>query len=296
MDWIKDIGKDEIRSGFLVTTDRKKVWQVEMSLLEKFRSICKKHDLKWYAGYGTLLGAVRHKGFIPWDDDIDVLMMRPDYERFKAIAAQELSEPFFLQNSYTDSFLMAFSKIRDSRTTGIEFIDDPNMHQGIFLDIFPLDDVPDKQSQRLDSIKQIQYELWATIVSPQQIDAYVSDGGNSRVSGELLQRLCRMPAAERMEQFETFCSDHFGKSSRVNFITEELLDITPSWQRDWFAETMEVPFEQGSIVIPKEYDKILTESYGDYMQFVKGKTDHEGIILSADIPYRQYFREVLLKQ
>ena len=93
---IKDIHTDEIRCDFLVTTDRKKVWQVELELLAEFDRICRKYGLRYFADYGTLLGAARHKGFIPWDDDIDVTMMRPDYERLKQIMKQErLPEPFF---------------------------------------------------------------------------------------------------------------------------------------------------------------------------------------------------------
>ena len=106
--------KKEIRSDFLVDEKRKKVWAVELEMLEKLDEVCKNHDITYWVFYGTLLGAVRHKGFVPWDDDIDVVMFRNDYERFQTVAPHEFQEPYFFQNSYTDRRIWALSKIRDS--------------------------------------------------------------------------------------------------------------------------------------------------------------------------------------
>lgn len=78
------------------------MWAVELHMLEAFDEVCKKYGLTYYVDFGTLLGAVRHQGFIPWDDDIDVVMFRDDYERFQAIAPYEFLELYFFQNSYTD--------------------------------------------------------------------------------------------------------------------------------------------------------------------------------------------------
>ena len=89
-----------MRSGFLVTSHRKKLWNVQIGLIKEFERICKKHNIKWFAFYGTLLGAARHKGFIPWDDDVDVAMLRPDYNKFLDIAADEIKYPYFLDNWY----------------------------------------------------------------------------------------------------------------------------------------------------------------------------------------------------
>ena len=128
--------QEEIRSGYKVSQKMKKIWAVQLNLLEYFDKLCREHELRYFVDYGTLLGAVRHQGFIPWDDDIDVVMFRDDYEKLKIIAGREVESPYFFQNSYTDIMIWAFSKLRDDRTTAIEFPDIlPEFHQGIFIDI-----------------------------------------------------------------------------------------------------------------------------------------------------------------
>ena len=166
--FVENIDCDEMRNGFLVTSHRKKLWNVQIGLINEFARICKKHNLKWFACYGTLLGAARHKGFIPWDDDVDLAMLRPDYNKFIKIAAEEIKYPYFLDNwcnykcetdmdysldsdfplikqsSFLEGHFPRFPifKIRDCRTTMIEFPDRKNTNQGIWIDVFPFDPTP----------------------------------------------------------------------------------------------------------------------------------------------------------
>ena len=92
--FVDDLDRDEMRSGFLVTSHRKKLWNAQIGLINEFARVCKKHNLRWFAIGGTLLGAARHKGFIPWDDDVDVCMLRPEYEKLRRIIASEVKPPF----------------------------------------------------------------------------------------------------------------------------------------------------------------------------------------------------------
>ena len=98
----KEFLKSETREDFLVDEKRKKIWAVELDLLLEFDKLCKEYSLTYFLMHGTLLGAVRHKGFVPWDDDIDVVMPRKDYDKFLALA-DTIKEPYFLQTPITDS-------------------------------------------------------------------------------------------------------------------------------------------------------------------------------------------------
>ena len=90
--------EDEIRDGFFVPSEMKRAWAAELEVLSEIDKICKKHNIKYFADWGTLLAAVRHEGFIPWDDDLDITMKREDYCRFMEIAQTELPEGFSAYN------------------------------------------------------------------------------------------------------------------------------------------------------------------------------------------------------
>lgn len=140
-----DFLNEEIRCGYTVTEQMKKVWAVELDLLHELLRVCDKHGLHCYADAGTLLGAVRHKGFIPWDDDIDVVMFREDYEKLKKIADLEFVKPYFFQTAYTDNqYTYGHAQLRNIKTTGILEEEKDKRRpfvQGIFIDIFVLDGV-----------------------------------------------------------------------------------------------------------------------------------------------------------
>ena len=149
LDIPKEFLDEEERCGFHITKKQKEVWAVELDLLVELDRVCKKYNLKYCATGGTLLGAIRHKGFIPWDDDIDVMMLRDDYEKLCNIAPQEFKDPYFFQTEYSDpGSLRRHAQFRNSNTTGIlstEFPLRKPINQGIFLDIFPQDNVIDDE-------------------------------------------------------------------------------------------------------------------------------------------------------
>ena len=142
--------KEEIRNGYHISNKTKKIWYTQIHLYEEFDKFCKKFNLKYYAGYGTLLGAVRHKGFIPWDDDMDFTMPRPDYQRMVELAPAHFNYPIYFQNYHTEpkaSVIYNFSRLRNEETIylGKDSSETRNDHPGIFIDIFPLDAVPPYQ-------------------------------------------------------------------------------------------------------------------------------------------------------
>ncbi len=288
--------QEEERSGFLVTEKRKKVWAAGLRMLELFDTVCRKYDLKYFVYYGTLLGAVRHQGFVPWDDDIDVVMLREDYEKFQAVAPAEIQEPYFFQNSYTDRLLWPFSKIRDSRTTAIEpkFAKVEGFHQGIFMDIFPLDSVPDGKNMQFPVIEEIQKLLWNIVMIPRQVLVELSGGKEMILDPGFIVDLVKEDVRYRFRVFEEFMASHFGETEQVNYI---LYEMYPTHYRStklkWFQETVYLPFEHLRVPAPAEYDQILTQSYGDYHKPVRGGTEHEDIILEPEIPYGEYLARFL---
>ena len=123
----------------------RKVQLVEVEILNEIDRICKKHKIKYFLVGGTLLGAVRHKGFIPWDDDIDIAMLRDDYDKFINIClnTDELSDQYFMHSDITDdNYWLPYIKVRKNNTTFSEkFLKDYDTHKGIFVDIFPLENI-----------------------------------------------------------------------------------------------------------------------------------------------------------
>lgn len=121
----------------------RKLQETELEILLETDRICRKYEILYQLSGGTLLGAVRHKGFIPWDDDVDICMLREDYNRFLSICEKELGEKYFLQTYETDSeFFHSFARIRKNNTLALQRqYKGMDMHHGIFIDVFPLDNI-----------------------------------------------------------------------------------------------------------------------------------------------------------
>ena len=134
--------EEEVIADYKISDKMKKIWKVELAMLEEADRICKKYGLTYYLVHGSLLGAVRHQGFIPWDDDLDIAMSRDDYDRFLELAPKELTKPLSLHTPATepDLFWGGFARLRDGSTTGIEARDlNHKGNLGIWMDILPLD-------------------------------------------------------------------------------------------------------------------------------------------------------------
>ena len=144
----------------------KEVQQKELQILLEVDRICKRNGLTYYLIGGSALGAVRHGGFIPWDDDIDIAMPRDDYRKFLKLCSRELPAEYFLQ-TYTSQpdFPYPFAKVNLNNTTFIENrLHKLNIHHGIFIDVFPLDGVPHRKMWQALEAKLVKFLRWAIII------------------------------------------------------------------------------------------------------------------------------------
>ena len=286
----------EIRCGYEVSAKLKKIWAVELDLLAEFDRVCKLHGIKYQIFAGTLLGAVRHKGFIPWDDDVDVAMSREDFNKLCEIASTEFKEPYFFQTALNDrKYFFGFGRLRNGLTTGVirghESLDYNN---GIYIDVFPLDGIPDSRYR-----SWIQRHIQVLIVKC--CTTYGRMRRKSNHVSEVLSRLIR--PLIRLLPFEWWYSLYVGvlslytkHSNRLCLRTHFLFGERYIILKSELADTIEMSFENLMVPVPRSYDTVLSRIYGNYMHFpsveLRGKW-HEGQIhFEPDMPYKEYLKSM----
>ena len=143
--------KEEYRDGYLVSEKLKKIWAIDLDLFAEFSRVCRKHDIKFSVSFGTMIGAVRHKGFIPWDDDFDIMLERREYEKLMAIDPSEFQAPYFLQTVLSDRAVFSpLARFRNSATTGyISGYPKQGYNNGIYLDLYCFDANPQSRMKYL---------------------------------------------------------------------------------------------------------------------------------------------------
>ena len=256
----------EERNGFLVTKERKEIWAVGLDLLNELDRVCKKHGLQYFVDSGSLIGAVRHKGFIPWDDDIDVIMKRADYDKLSEIAATEFKHPYFLQTAYTDKgYLRGHAQLRNSDTSAMlpKEAKKVPFNQGIFLDIFPID--ADSKIKLFNRTKCWILRKYHAIFNY----VYMKEPGKS-IKSKLYAKI-----AEGIRKNPEKASRHFEKICRFVIFKSNCYDKISYYRRynkykyfenELFDKVLYVPFENLTVPIPAGYDVTLSRTYGkDYM-------------------------------
>lgn len=243
----------------LTQEDLQQLKQVELDAFKAFIDVCERLNLRYYLLGGTLLGAVRHKGFIPWDDDIDVGMPRADYEIFLEKAQALLPEKYFVQSNRVEKeFPYNYAKIRDVETTYLESsVAHLSICHGAFIDVFPLDFYPDADKEK-DFFKK-KVNLTRRIEN-------VFGGVYKRVWWKkiicfLLAPMSLQKALEEREKLYLSATDK-GRTANYSGAWGEK-EIVPT---EWYGEGSVLEFEGLSVRAPKEYEKWLTQVYGEYMK------------------------------
>ncbi len=256
-----------------------------LQLLSEFDRICRKHDIKYILFAGSAIGAARHKGFIPWDDDIDVAMLRSEYDRFLSLASSEIdSKVFYLQREFSAHWPMFFSKLRLNNTACIEryIPKDPKVHQGIYIDIFPVDNLSESKW-----MAKLQFAA-SKVVIAKSLDrrGYLTDSKKKKIFMAMCKLLPQRPmlrfAQKRKNTKTKYVHSFFAAASKYG------KNVFP---RKWFLEQTELEFEGLKIPVSGHYHDMLTRIYGDYMVIPSEKERGckvHGEIVDTEHSYEMY--------
>lgn len=295
---------EEVRCGYNVTHKMKKIWAIELDLLHELQRVCNKYNLKYFSDSGTTIGAVRHQGFIPWDDDIDLVMIRDDYEKLRQVATNEFKHPYFFQIEDTDpGSARGHIQLRNSETTGIlksELECKFKFNQGIFIDIFPLDSVPDDEQLLKEHIKkceELKQKMNQKRYFVEQYLLFKRWNFIAKFINKIRHNHYRNP-----QKYPTGYNQYFQKYdqqiSLYNGCTSKRfanLGLMPykehrlRWKDDYKSALIK-PFEFLDISIPIGYNRILSKVYGNWETPVITQTDHGDILFDPEQSYKLYIK------
>lgn len=255
-----------------------------LEILLAVDKVCKEHNLRYYIMAGTMLGAVRHKGFIPWDDDLDIGMPRPDYDLLMSKSKEWLPSQYEAVCAENDTeYPLPFAKIQDAGTTLIE-----RMHLkylgGIYLDVFPLDGVPDKEmTQRMHFAR---YQFYKNILYLVHRDPYKHGKGPSSWIPLLCRKLFTRVGVQKSIR-NILTKYPFENSSLICDYDDGMKGIMP---KEVLGNPTPVLFEEKEVWGVQEYERYLTNKYGNYLEIPKHKNQrqHNFHYLDLEHPYREF--------
>lgn len=276
MEFSESYFEDEVREGFYIPSLMKRAWAAQMEVLEVVKNICEKHGIPLFAEWGTLLGAVRHGGRIPWDDDIDVCMLRKDYERFCEVVEEELPEEcWFLNATKFNGFDMAIGRIINSKVHIVEGENLAKYHGFPYvagIDIFWLDSLSNNAETRKRNQKEIQ-EIYHLLTLLQ----YEEQSGNKIPKQQLLysvslvEEICQVSLKEKKLMQKQLLQLLYEKTMEMG--VEESVEVTNVylWRenekyrlpKSSYEKGVFLPFENTQILVPNDYEKILAIKYGE---------------------------------
>lgn len=278
--------EEEVRDGYRISKEMKSVWAVQLEMLNYLLKVCQKYNLKIWAEGGTLLGTIRHKGYIPWDDDIDMMMLREDYDKLISVASKEFKYPYFLQCAQTEKgYIRGHAQLRKSGTSAILIGDKwQNFHQGIFIDIFVFDKLPMKNDRDI---------IFKDLENRRRVmNCYLYYSFLSRYAIRYLISSCKVFFTGGLNRyfnsFESLITKYTNKS---NSEIGDVLWTSKNYQRymrddDWYTETILMPFEDIMMPVPNCFDDVLKTQYGDYMKPAKVPSMHGNVKFSTVEDYK----------
>ena len=274
-----------------VTYDIKTLHGRLVPVLESLDKVCREHHLRYYLWAGTMLGAVRHKGFIPWDDDMDICMPRPDYETLLAHCHEWMPAPFEVIGPHNrPDYPYPFAKVEDGSTTVIER-PDFNFPEGIYVDIFPLDGIPSDPD--LVKCHLETYKFYRHLLFFRGRDPFKHGKGPRSWWPLLIHKVFSMKwLQDKVHSLMTkYSFDDYDEV--IDYDSCECGII----RKEWLSEPKPYEFEGKTFMGLSDADKYLTHMYGDYMTPPpkEKQIQHEFLLLDFDMPYREYIKKNNIK-
>lgn len=242
--------------------DLRPLWDFLLLMHREIRKICQSHGIRYWGTGGTILGALRHRGFIPWDDDFDIMMPRPDYVRFLNVANKELSSRFQWRSVETDdSYDLTFGKvflIDDELLSELRQKSNLVLKKGVFIDVFPVDGQPNTRGGL------IVYKFVRALLRRLPL--------NSPKGRRFYQRYLSLLSYEKQRYIGVANEDSYKKHRCW-------------WPKEWFDETVELPFESDVVPFPREYMKFIENHYRNWKELPPESERHPA---HQTLEYKQY--------
>lgn len=302
MEFSEDFFKREVREGFEISEMMKRAWAAQMEVLQVVIDICNKNELQYFADWGTLLGAVRHKGFIPWDDDIDICLKREDYVRLMKILPTELPHGLVVTGMYASTKrLQLAGEVSQLRVIADETIWNFNdymkrfhgfPYQRVGVDIFPLDYIP--RDEEAAEIQKTMYQQGMDILT--NWNELELEGALEKVLKEYA-KLCNIQIEMNcdVKNYIWKVTDAIAalyRREEADYLTNYTFWVkkdTYKMKKEWYDQVVMLPFENIEIAAPAMYHEVLSAQFGDYMVPIKGAADH-------DYPFYGHMEGELKKQ
>lgn len=288
----------EERDGFYVEGEMKRAWAAEMEVLMEIDRICRKHNIRYFADSGTLLGAVRHNGFIPWDDDLDIAMLRDDYMRFIRIAQTELEKPMLCLDIYhQEHWSEPFARVVNG-SAGIELTKAHlERYHGcpysVGVDIFILDEIPSTEAAFDTTVGLYEWMAWVKELFEKKAEHL--EGIEDNAEREEAEKEWNVNLEEHVVQLEEACNIKINRDKDIpnqllkaidglfamynEGVSDEVVNFpftkkgnyrNVGRKKVWYQETIRLPFENITIPVPADFKNVLEKSYGpNYLTPVK---------------------------
>lgn len=258
--------------------------QRQLCILDAVMDFCREHKIKCYLTCGTLLGAVRHQGYIPWDDDIDLLMFREDYEKLCDSFNKDRTDAlrlFCLKNN--PDFPFEFAKVGDTTTKIVEYVTNPYPQMGVNIDIFVADNVIDDEALLNKHNKKVQQVRWIQNFKSRIITKEMA--WYKRIAFKMAKLLlAAYPFQKSVQEIDRLsrCFSKYADGKTVATVPLLHRKYCP-FKKEWFEDEIQLVFENRNCPASKEYDIILKLLYGEYMKFppIEQRITHHSFVAYA---------------